>query len=221
MTKKGASLALGRILDGARRSILFETMGVAMAWFGNAEVVAYDRNGQELGRLGIPEGEEPLDFMAGFQNAPDSLILYIREHAREQKALLIIKPDAVRRQIDYEVYRHIPKGLKIVVAIPYSMSRPVAEDLYRQHRGKPFFPALIDFMISGPSILILLKGQDAVAKVRAILGSAEDGKRQPGTIRGDLFLPSSPVRENVAHASDSAEAAEREIAIFRRIGVFL
>lgn len=128
--------------------------------------------------------------------------------------LVLIKPDAVRRGLVGEILsRFEKKGLRIRGLKMLKMSRDLAEKLYEAHRGKDFYSPLIEFMTSGPVVAVVLEGESAIEVVRSMIGPTDGTKAPPGTIRGDYSLSN---RENLVHASDSKENAEREIKLFFR-----
>jgi len=129
----------------------------------------------------------------------------------EQKTLLIIKPDGVRRGLVGEVLRRIEaKGLRIVKLKMLRLRRECAERLYDIHKGKEFFEDLVSFMTSGPIVAAIVEGDNAVNVVRTLIGPTDGRKAPPGTIRGDYALS---IKENIVHAADSAERAEYEISV--------
>jgi nucleoside-diphosphate kinase len=126
----------------------------------------------------------------------------------------MIKPDAVARRLCGEVIRRYEaKGLQLVGMKMQIVPRELAEQHYAEHVGKPFYPPLLSFIMSGPSIQMVWQGEDAVAAVRKLNGATDCRKADVGTIRGDLGLA---MRNNVVHASDSVETAKREIALYFR-----
>jgi len=133
------------------------------------------------------------------------------------KTLIIIRPNAVTRGLVGEIITRFEKhsirvtGLKIM-----TMARKAAEDLYAQHKGKPYYDRLIENMAGGPSVFVVLDTDvldhdSAVALVRKIIGDTDPAKADMGTIRGDFGLR---IDQNIIHASDNREAAEREIPLF-------
>ena len=125
---------------------------------------------------------------------------------------MLIKPDAVRRGLVGEVLsRFERKGLTIVTLDQRTIDGPTADRHYAEHVERDFYPPLRDFVTSGPLLAAILEGDEAVEVVRALNGATDGRKAAPGTIRGDLSLSN---RENLVHGSDSAESAEREIAIW-------
>lgn len=131
-----------------------------------------------------------------------------------ERTLSIIKPDAVAKNVIGGIYSRFEQaGLRIVAARMHHLSRAEAEGFYAVHRERGFFKDLIDFMISGPVIIQVLEGENAVLKHRDIMGATDPKKAAPGTIRADF---ASSIDENAVHGSDSAENAAREIAYFFR-----
>lgn len=131
-----------------------------------------------------------------------------------ERTLSIIKPDAVGKNVIGGIYSRFEQaGLKIVAARMAHLSQGEAEAFYAVHSARPFFKALVDFMISGPVMIQVLEGEDAVAKHRDIMGATDPKKAAPGTIRADF---ADSIDENAVHGSDSLENAEREIAFFFR-----
>ena len=129
-----------------------------------------------------------------------------------ERTLSIVKPDGVRKNVIGEVYRRFEvAGLRIVAARMRRLSQSEAEGFYSVHRERPFFKDLVAYMISGPVIVQVLEGENAVAKHRDIMGATDPKKAAPGTIRADL---AESIEQNVVHGSDSAENAAREIAFF-------
>jgi nucleoside-diphosphate kinase len=129
-----------------------------------------------------------------------------------ERTLSIVKPDGVRKNVIGEVYRRFEKaGLAIVAARMTRLSTAQAEAFYAIHRQRPFFRDLVSFMTSGPVMLQVLEGADAVAKNREIMGATDPKQAAPGTIRADL---ASSIDQNVVHGSDSVENAAVEVAFF-------
>jgi nucleoside-diphosphate kinase len=129
-----------------------------------------------------------------------------------ERTLSIVKPDGVRKNVIGEVYRRFERaGLSIVAARMLRLSQAQAEGFYAVHRERPFFKDLVAYMTSGPVIVQVLEGDDAVAKHREIMGATDPKKAAPGTIRADL---AESIEQNVVHGSDSLENAAREIAYF-------
>ena len=129
-----------------------------------------------------------------------------------ERTLSIVKPDGVGRNLVGDVYRRLEKaGLSIVAARMMHLTRAQAEAFYAVHRERPFFKDLCSYMTSGPVMVQVLEGEDAVARNRDIMGATDPKKAALGTIRADL---AESIEENVVHGSDSAENAAREIAFF-------
>src|SRR6266480_1691974 len=129
-----------------------------------------------------------------------------------ERTLIILKPDAVQRNLCGEIIsRFEKKGLQIVGLKMMKISPQLAETHYESHRGKPFYPGLVKFMTSSPVIVLALAGKDAIAIARNMMGATFGSKAAPGTIRGDLGVSNS---FNLIHGSDSPEAAAREISLF-------
>ncbi len=129
-----------------------------------------------------------------------------------ERTLSIVKPDGVSRNLIGEVYRRFETaGLRIVAARMLHLSQAQAEAFYGVHRERPFFKDLVRFMTSGPVMVQALQGEDAIAKNREVMGATDPKKAAKGTIRADL---ASSIDENVAHGSDAADTAAREIAFF-------
>ena len=129
-----------------------------------------------------------------------------------ERTLSIIKPDAVAKNVIGKIYsRFETNGLKIVAAQMRHLSRTEAEGFYAVHRERPFFKDLVSFMISGPVMIQVLEGPDAVAKNRELMGATDPKKADQGTIRADF---ATSIDANAVHGSDSAENAKIEIAYF-------
>jgi nucleoside-diphosphate kinase len=129
-----------------------------------------------------------------------------------ERTLSIVKPDGVQKNLIGEVYRRFEQaGLKIVAARMRHLTQTEAEGFYAVHRERPFFKDLVRYMTSGPVVVQVLEGADAVARHREIMGATDPKKAAKGTIRADL---AASIEENVVHGSDSAENAAREIAYF-------
>lgn len=129
-----------------------------------------------------------------------------------QVTLSIIKPDAVAKSVIGQIYgRFENAGLKIIAAKMLQLSRADAERFYEIHRERPFFNDLVSFMISGPVMVQALKGENAVAKHRDIMGATNPKEAAPGTIRADF---ADSIDANAVHGSDSLENAAHEVAFF-------
>jgi nucleoside-diphosphate kinase len=130
----------------------------------------------------------------------------------KELTLSIIKPDAVAKSVIGQIYTRFENaGLDIVAAKMAQLSRKQAEYFYEIHRERPFFNALVEFMISGPVMIQVLKGDNAVLKNRDIMGATNPKEAAPGTIRADF---ADSIDANAVHGSDSQENATREIAFF-------
>ncbi len=129
-----------------------------------------------------------------------------------ERTISIIKPDAVAKNVIGEIYSRFEKaGLRIVAARMAHLSREQAEGFYAVHRERPFFNDLVSFMISGPVMIQVLEGDEAISKNREIMGATNPKDAAPGTIRADFAVS---IDENAVHGSDSPETAAQEIAYF-------
>ncbi len=129
-----------------------------------------------------------------------------------ERTLSIIKPDAVSKNHIGEIYaRFEAAGLQIVASRMMRLSDEVAGGFYAEHRERPFFPALIEFMTSGPVVVQVLEGENAIALNRELMGATNPQEADAGTIRADF---ASSIDANAVHGSDSPASAEREIAYF-------
>ena len=129
-----------------------------------------------------------------------------------ERTLSIVKPDGVQKNLIGEVYRRFETaGLKIVAARMLQLTQGQAEGFYAVHRERPFFKDLVKYMSSGPVMVQVLEGDNAVAKNRELMGATDPKKADKGTIRADL---AASIEENVVHGSDSADNAKTEIAYF-------
>ena len=131
-----------------------------------------------------------------------------------ERTLSIVKPDGVAKNLIGEVYRRFEAaGLRIVAARMLRLSQAEAEAFYGVHRERPFFRDLVRYMTSGPVIVQVLEGDNAVARNRDIMGATDPKKAAKGTIRADL---AESIEQNVVHGSDAAETAAHEIGFFFR-----
>jgi nucleoside-diphosphate kinase len=129
-----------------------------------------------------------------------------------QRTFVMIKPDGVRRGLIGDIIsRFERRGMKIVAMKMVKIDRALAERLYEEHKGKSFFEELISYVTSGPVVAMVVEADEAVSVVRKMIGATDPKEALPGTIRGDYALSKA---ENVIHASDSPEKANREISIF-------
>lgn len=129
-----------------------------------------------------------------------------------ERTLSIIKPDAVSKNVIGQIYDRFERnGLQIIAARMLHPSREQAEQFYAVHRERPFFNDLVEFMTSGPVMVQVLEGENAIAKHREIMGATDPQKAAPGTIRADF---AHNVEENAVHGSDGSDTAATEIAFF-------
>jgi nucleoside-diphosphate kinase len=128
------------------------------------------------------------------------------------RTLILVKPDAFARGLTGEVIsRFEAKGLRIVALQHMTMAAEMAEEHYAEHREKPFFGELVEFITSGPLVAMVLEGYEAVDAARQVIGATNPLEAAPGSIRGDFALE---VGQNMVHGSDSPESAKREVALF-------
>jgi len=136
----------------------------------------------------------------------------MRIHMATERTLSIIKPDAVAKNVIGEIYSRFEKaGLSIVAARMVHLTQQQAEGFYAEHKERPFFGDLVSFMTSGPVMIQVLEGDNAVITHRDLMGATNPADAAPGTIRADF---AQSIDENAVHGSDSAESAAREIAYF-------
>ncbi len=129
-----------------------------------------------------------------------------------ERTLSIIKPDAVAKNVIGDIVGRFEKaGLSIVAGRMLRLSREQAEGFYAEHRGRPFFADLVAFMTSGPVVLQVLEGENAIARNRELMGATNPKEAAPGTIRADF---ASTIDANAVHGSDSATSAAREVTYF-------
>ena len=129
-----------------------------------------------------------------------------------EQTLVLVKPDGVKKKLCGEILaRYERKGLDIKALKLMQVPEELAAQHYAEHKDKPFFRELIDFITSGPVLAMVLSGENAVAAVRKLNGATNPLEAAPGTIRGDYGLL---INENVVHASDAPETAQREIALW-------
>ncbi len=132
--------------------------------------------------------------------------------AGTEQTLVIIKPDAVRRGLVGEIISRMErKGLRLKEMKLLRLPRELAEEHYAEHREKPFFRTLVEFITSGECVVAVVEGEGAIQAVRALMGPTDPLAAPPGTIRGDFGLE---ITANLVHGSDSPESARREIALF-------
>lgn len=131
-----------------------------------------------------------------------------------ERTLSIIKPDAVAKNVIGEIYARFEKaGLRVIASRMKHLSQKEAEGFYAVHSARPFFKDLVSFMISGPVVVSVLEGEDAVARHRELMGATDPKKAEAGTIRADF---ASSIDENAVHGSDSLDNARTEISYFFR-----
>ncbi|MBS3799735.1 MAG: nucleoside-diphosphate kinase [Thioalkalivibrio sp.] len=129
-----------------------------------------------------------------------------------ERTLSIIKPDAVAKNVIGEIIARFElAGLKVIGARMLHLSREQAEGFYEVHKERPFFNDLVEFMTSGPALVMVLEGKDAITRNREIMGATNPKEAKPGTIRADFAVS---IDENAVHGSDAAETAQREIEFF-------
>jgi nucleoside-diphosphate kinase len=129
-----------------------------------------------------------------------------------ERTFSIIKPDATRRNITGKIIDRIESsGLRVIASKRLHLSRGQAGEFYAVHKERPFFGELVDFMISGPVVVQVLEGEDAIAKYRDVMGATNPANAAPGTIRKDF---AESIEANSVHGSDSADTAKEEISFF-------
>ncbi len=136
-----------------------------------------------------------------------------------ETTLVLVKPDGVRRGLSGEIVaRFERRGFELRGARLLKISRATAQQHYAEHKGKPFFGELVDFITSGPVLALAVRGESAIAVVRTMMGATNPANAAPGTIRGDF---ATLMGENVIHGSDSKASAKRELALFFPSGSLL
>ena len=134
-----------------------------------------------------------------------------RENFMEE-TLVLVKGDGVRRRLIGEIIRRIEaKNLDIQAMQLMDVSRELAEEHYAEHRDKPFFEELVEFITTTPVVAMRVSGEGAIKVMRKLMGATNPAEAEPGTIRGDLALS---LPDNLVHGSDSPESAERELRLF-------
>jgi len=129
-----------------------------------------------------------------------------------ERTLSIIKPDAVAKNVIGQIYARFERaGLKVIAAKMVHLSRLEAQAFYAVHKDRPFFNDLVEFMISGPVMVQVLEGEDAIAKNRELMGATDPKKAAKGTIRADF---AESIDANAVHGSDAADTAAAEVAFF-------
>ncbi|MGW0434260.1 nucleoside-diphosphate kinase [Micromonospora sp. NPDC003197] len=130
----------------------------------------------------------------------------------DERTLVLIKPDAVRRGLVGEILgRFERKGLNVEAMVLRGMDAELADQHYAEHVDKDFYPPLKTFMTGGPLVALVLSGDQVIEVVRGLIGATDGRRAAAGTIRGDLSMSN---RENLVHASDSVDSAKREIALW-------
>jgi nucleoside-diphosphate kinase len=129
-----------------------------------------------------------------------------------EQTLSIIKPDAVEQELVSEIDSYLESaGLKVVASKRMQLTEEQAREFYAAHKDRPFYNDLVTYMTSGPVVVQILEGEDAVALNRKVMGTTDPAKAEPGTIRADF---GTDIQHNAVHGSDSLENAEKEIAFF-------
>lgn len=150
--------------------------------------------------------------MPRFGRAPEVLAVAGSMESRVERTLIILKPDAVQRGLSGTILsRFEEKGLKLVAMKLMKIDRGLAERHYAPHKGKPFYPGLIDYVTSGPVVVLVLEGLNAIAVARKMMGATFGFNAEPGTIRGDWGLSKT---FNLIHGSDAPESAAAEISLY-------
>lgn len=130
----------------------------------------------------------------------------------KERTLSIIKPDAVRKNIIGQVLARLEQaGLKVVAAKMVYLSQAQGQEFYAVHKARPFYNDLVGFISSGPVLVLVLEGENAIAKNREVMGATDPKKANPGTIRADF---AESIDQNVVHGSDAPETAQEEINFF-------
>ena len=129
-----------------------------------------------------------------------------------ERTFVMIKPDGVQRRLIGKVIERLEQsGLKIVAMKFLHVSKELAEKHYEVHKGKPFYDGLIKYITSGPVVVMVIEGMNAIERVRTLVGATDPQKAMPGTIRGDF---AQHIGRNIIHASDGEETAEKEIKLW-------
>jgi nucleoside-diphosphate kinase len=129
-----------------------------------------------------------------------------------ERTLVLVKPDAVQRRLAGEIVARLERrGLELRAAKLVVVDRALAEEHYAEHRQKPFFGELVDFITSAPTLALVVEGESAIGVVRTTMGATNPTQSAPGTIRGDFALA---MPNNLVHGSDAPESAQREIALW-------
>jgi nucleoside-diphosphate kinase len=129
-----------------------------------------------------------------------------------ERSLILIKPDAVQRKLAGDILARIERrGFVLRAGKLIQVDRSLGETHYAEHREKPFFGELVDFITSGPTLALVVEGEGVIATMRKTIGATNPADAEPGSIRGDL---ASSMPDNLVHGSDSPESAEREVALW-------
>ena len=129
-----------------------------------------------------------------------------------ERSLILLKPDAVERKLAGEILARIERrGFTLRGGKLVQVDRTLGETHYAEHREKPFFGELVEFITSGPALALVVEGEGAIATMRKTIGATNPADAEPGSIRGDL---ASSMPNNLVHGSDSSESAEREVALW-------
>jgi nucleoside-diphosphate kinase len=133
-------------------------------------------------------------------------------NANSEREFVMVKPDGVKRRLVGETIKRLEQaGLRIVAMKMLQLTKKMAEKHYAVHKGKPFYKKLVEFISSGPVVAMIVEGQDAVKRVRQLVGATRPGEAQVGTIRGDFGMD---IGRNIVHAGDSPENAKYEYSIY-------
>jgi len=136
-----------------------------------------------------------------------------------ERTFAMVKPDGVQRGLVGDIVaRYERRGLKVVALKLMRVSKQLAEEHYAEHKGKPFYTGLVEYITSGPVVALCLEGRNAVQVVRDVNGATDPTKALPGSIRGDLALD---IGRNVVHGSDAAATAQRELKLYFHDGDFV
>jgi nucleoside-diphosphate kinase len=129
-----------------------------------------------------------------------------------ERTFVMLKPDAIKRRLVGEIIKRIEaKNLNIIALKMIHIDRKLAETHYSEHREKPFFKDLVDFVTSGPAVAMIVEGPNAISVIRTMMGATNPFNAAPGTIRGDFGLD---LTQNLIHGSDSPQSAARELTLF-------
>lgn len=129
-----------------------------------------------------------------------------------EKSFIMLKPDAVLRRLMGDIIsRFEERGLKIIAAKMINISEKLAEEHYAEHKEKPFFSSLVEYITSAPTLAMVIEGEDCIRLIRKMVGATNPKEAELGTIRGDYAIETG---RNIIHASDSPESAKREIPLF-------